>query len=124
MTQRDDSIGTADLTLAPGIREVTSEDGAALLDIEQGICFSLNPVGFKIWELLKKNFSLNQIVDALGTEFPVGRAQLRRDAQEFIEALRARHLLRRADEDESEARRPGFLRDLFRRFYSRRVTRM
>lgn len=122
MTQAHDSISITDLTPAAGIREVTSEDGAVLLDIEQGICFSLNPVGLKIWELLKKKFSLNQIVDALGSEFRVGREQLRCDAQEFIEALRARRLLRRVDQ--REARKPGLLRDLFRRFQSGRVSRM
>ena len=35
---------TAELAIAPGVREVASEDGAVLLDVEQGICFSLNPV--------------------------------------------------------------------------------
>ena len=45
------------LTIAPGVREVASEDGAVLLDVEQGVCFSLNPVGLKIWDLLKKGCS-------------------------------------------------------------------
>ena len=60
-------------TIAPGVRETASEDGAVLLDIEQGICFSLNPVGLRIWELLKKRCSLDQIADALGQEFSVPR---------------------------------------------------
>ena len=41
-----------DMVIPDGIRETVSEDGAVLLDIDQGICFSLNPVGLKIWELL------------------------------------------------------------------------
>jgi Coenzyme PQQ synthesis protein D (PqqD) len=84
-----------DFTIVPGVRETASEDGAVLLDIEQGICFSLNPVGLRIWELLKKRCSLDQIADALGQEFPVRRSQLLSDASEFIEALEGKRLIYR-----------------------------
>jgi hypothetical protein len=87
-----------DFTIATGVRETASEDGAVLLDIEQGICFSLNPVGLKIWELLKKRHSLDQIADALGQEFSVPRTQLLLDASEFIKALEAKHLIRRTND--------------------------
>ena len=83
----DQAMYTAELAIAPGVREVASEDGAVLLDVEQGVCFSLNPVGLKIWELLKKGCSLDQIADALGQEFPVSRPQLLSDATEFVAAL-------------------------------------
>jgi hypothetical protein len=75
-----------DFTIAPGVRETASEDGAVLLDIEQGICFSLNPVG------------LDQIADALGQEFSVPRDQLLSDASEFVGALEAKHLIRRPND--------------------------
>jgi len=94
----DQSTSTAELAIAPGVREVASEDGAVLLDVEQGVCFSLNPVGLKIWELLKKGCSLEQIADALGQEFCVSRPQLVSDATEFIAALEARNLVRRPGE--------------------------
>jgi hypothetical protein len=84
-----------DFTIAPGVRETASEDGAVLLDIEQGICFSLNPVGLRIWELLKNRCSIDQIADALGKEFPVPHSQLLSDASEFIEALEGKHLIYR-----------------------------
>ena len=67
----DPIISTEDIVIAPGVRETASEDGAVLLDIEQGICFSLNPVGLKIWELLKKRYSVDQIADALAQDFAV-----------------------------------------------------
>ena len=116
-----DPTDFTDLTTVPGVREVTSEDGAVLLDIEQGICFSLNPVGLKIWDLLKQKPSLDQIVDALATEFPIPREQLRSDALEFIDALRAKHLLHRASEREPQ--RPGFVNSLLRRFHFARAAR-
>jgi len=84
-----------DFTISPGVRETASEDGAVLLDVEQGICFSLNRVGLRIWELLKKRFSLDQIAEALGQEFPVSRSQLLSDATEFIAELEAKHLIHR-----------------------------
>ena len=87
-----------DFTIAPGVRETASEDGAVLLDIEQGICFSLNSVGLRIWELLKKGCSVDQIADALGQEFSVPRTELLSDANEFIEALEAKHLIRRPND--------------------------
>lgn len=89
---------SSELAVAPGVREVCSEDGAVLLDVEQGVCFSLNPVGLKIWELLKKGCSVAQIADALAQEFPVPRCQLLSDASEFIEALKAKHLIRRPNQ--------------------------
>jgi hypothetical protein len=102
-----------ELAIAPGVREVASEDGAVLLDVEQGVCFSLNPVGLKIWELLKKGCSFEQIADALGQEFPVGRPQLVSDAREFIEALEAKQLIRRPNQ--TAPKRSGFFENLLRR---------
>jgi Coenzyme PQQ synthesis protein D (PqqD) len=109
----DQAMNTAELAIAPGVREVASEDGAVLLDVEQGVCFSLNPVGLKIWELLKKGCSLDQIADALGQEFPVSRPQLLSDAMEFIAALEAKQLIRRPNQ--ATPKRSGFFENLLRR---------
>ena len=109
----DQATNTAELAIAPGVREVASEDGAVLLDVEQGVCFSLNPVGLKIWELLKKGCSLEQIADALGQEFPVSRPQLVSDATEFIAALEAKQLIRRPTQ--TTTKRSGFFENLLRR---------
>lgn len=91
----EDPIGIEDMVIAPGVRETASEDGAVLLDIEQGICFSLNPVGLKIWELLKRRYSVDQIADALAHDFPVPRSQLLSDVAEFLQSLEAKRLIRR-----------------------------
>ena len=91
----DPRITTEDIVIAPGVRETASEDGAVLLDIEQGICFSLNPVGLKIWELLKTHHSVDEIADDLAQDFPVSRSQLLSDVVEFLQALEAKRLIRR-----------------------------
>jgi Coenzyme PQQ synthesis protein D (PqqD) len=89
-------IDTLDLMIAPGVRETASEDGAVLLDIEQGICFSLNPVGSRIWELLKRRYSVDQIVDSMTHDFPVSRSQLLADIVEFLQSLEAKRLIHRS----------------------------
>jgi hypothetical protein len=109
----DHATNTAEVAIAPGVREVISEDGAVLLDVEQGICFSLNPVGLRIWELLKKGCSPDQIADELGQEFPVSRPQLVSDATEFMTALEEKQLIRRPNQ--TTPRRAGFFENLLRR---------
>jgi hypothetical protein len=86
-------ITIVNLVIAPGVRETTSEDGAVLLDIEQGVCFSLNPVGLKIWKLLQKGYSVNQVADALSQDFQMPRPQLISDTVEFIHALAEKQLV-------------------------------
>jgi hypothetical protein len=88
-------IDSREILIPEGIRQTTSPDGAVLLDIEQGICFSLNPVGLKIWELLKQGQPIDNVADTLANEFPVSREQLLADTQEFISALEAKQLIRR-----------------------------
>jgi hypothetical protein len=92
----EDLTTTEDLVIAVGIRETASEDGAVLLDIEQGICFSLNPVGLKIWELLKTHHSVDEIADDLAQDFPMSRSQILSDVVEFLQALEAKRLIRRS----------------------------
>jgi hypothetical protein len=82
-----------DIIIAPGVRETTSEDGAVLLDIDQGICFSLNPVGLRIWEMLKQHHSLERIIDALERDFHVPRTDLAVDVREFLRELEFKHLI-------------------------------
>src|SRR5579864_7855574 len=92
----ENPITTEDIVIAPGVRETASEDGAVLLDIEQGICFSLNPVGLKIWELLKTRHSVDEIADDLAQDFPISRSQILSDVVEFLRSLEAKRLIRRS----------------------------
>ena len=51
------------------VREIENQDGAVLLDIQQGLCFSINTVGARIWRMMKQEQSFAQIVDTLVEEF-------------------------------------------------------
>jgi|SRR5579864_3745025 hypothetical protein len=88
------AINFQDIIIAPSVRETASEDGAVLLDIEQGICFSLNPVGLRIWKMLAQRLSLDEIVDSLEREFHTARPELVTDICDFVRTLEAKNLIR------------------------------
>src|ERR1700722_84240 len=37
--------------ISPGVRATCNQDGAVLLDIDHGLCYSLNAVGGRIWQV-------------------------------------------------------------------------
>jgi len=88
------SLGTgAKVKLAEGIRDSFTQDGAVLLDIERGLCLSLNVVGAKVWQMLKQDWSGDQIIAALEREFAeTPRAQLQQDYIDFLRQLEANNL--------------------------------
>lgn len=80
--------------VSPTVRDVQNQDGAVLLDLQQGICFGLTPVGTKIWELLKTKEPLDQICKHLCSEYPeVTQECLAEDVRQFVQELQANHLL-------------------------------
>ncbi|HZE71043.1 MAG TPA: PqqD family protein [Pyrinomonadaceae bacterium] len=82
------------LTFRPSawVRDVQTADGVALLDIHQGTCFSLNPVGVRIWNMLKLQSSINEMSASIAAEFDVVEQQVRADVVEFIQRLDERGL--------------------------------
>jgi hypothetical protein len=75
------------IKIAKGVRETVNQDGAVLLDIEQGLWFSLNPVGAKIWEMVKDGHSVDEIADTLEKEFRMPRTQVVADISDFLKEL-------------------------------------
>lgn len=75
------------------VRETENQDGAVLLDIQQGLCFSINPIGSKIWNMMKQGQSFDRIVDNLAAEFSVPKEQVRDDVMEFATLLNQQGLL-------------------------------
>lgn len=51
------------------VRISGSRDGAVLLDIDRGRCFSLNATGARIWSCLQEGCSRIQILDLLSQNF-------------------------------------------------------
>lgn len=101
---------------SPSVRESNGLDGAVLLDIQQGICFSLNPVGAKIWALIKERKSTDDIVASLVKDFDVPEEQIRSDVAEFATLLKQNGLLLAAGKP--PAKRSGLIRAVIDRLVS------
>ena len=108
-----ESVNHSPIHIAKGVRETVNQDGAVLLDIEQGLCFSLNPVGTKIWEMIKAGRSVNEIADSLEEEFHLPRSQFLQDIADFLRQLQEMKLV---GEKSEVAEKPG----TFSRFLGRR----
>jgi hypothetical protein len=87
------ALKTGLLTPSDSVRVVQNQDGAVLLDIRQGLCLSMTPVGVKIWDLLRLNSSVDQITDSLAAQFSVPRQQVCEDVIAYINDLRQKGLL-------------------------------
>jgi hypothetical protein len=93
------------------VREVENQDGAVLLDIQQGLCFSLTPVAARIWQLLRLNLAVEEITSSICVEFQAPHDQVDKDVAEFLGSLRRHKLL--TDSDPHKSRHGGFLRSLW-----------
>jgi hypothetical protein len=74
--------------VSDGVRSTHGQDGAIVLDLQEGQMFNLNLVGSKILELLERGLTEPDIVDAITREFNTTREVVERDVREFIESLK------------------------------------
>jgi hypothetical protein len=104
----------------PGsVKEIQNQDGAVLLDIEQGVCFSLTPVASRIWQLLKVHCELEQIADTIAAEFTAPRNLVERDISEFLDSLHHHRLLLDGMDEQSRRSSGGWLRRKLSRLRAR-----
>jgi hypothetical protein len=64
-----------------------------MMSVTTGKYFALRGSAKYIWELLAEPVSLDEIIDAVETNYAVGRAQAEADCQRFIDDLVAKDLL-------------------------------
>jgi hypothetical protein len=79
--------------LSATVRSTHSQDGAIVLDVQQGQMFNLNFVGSRIFELLKSGSTESAIVDQISREFGVSRELVEKDVRDFLHNLEKRHLV-------------------------------
>jgi len=80
------------------VRATYTADGAALLDIDKGMFYSLNEVGARIWitiEASTAGITLESIVGALETHYQIPRQRLERDTAKCLEDLQRMKLIHR-----------------------------
>jgi hypothetical protein len=77
------------------LRSVANADGAAILDTEAGQITTLNSTGALVWKALERGQDVETIVANLACETGQQIEGVRKDIQDFINALRKLNLLSR-----------------------------
>jgi Coenzyme PQQ synthesis protein D (PqqD) len=85
--------------ISNSVRSTHGQDGAIVLDVQQGQIFNLNPVGSRILELLEQGSSEAEIVNTISREFSADIDMVRDDVQEFLRTLKAYKLLKTSGAD-------------------------
>ena len=87
--------------VSEAVRSTHGQDGAIVLDVQQGQMFNLNLVGSRILELLECGSSESQIVDTVSREFNADAEVVKNDVREFLETLKTYKLLKRQGSNET-----------------------
>ncbi len=84
--------------VSSSVRATYTEDGGVLLDIQKGLCYSLNPVGARVWitiEASQTGIDLQGLVDVMETHYKLSRDELERDITEYLSKLESMGLVQR-----------------------------
>ncbi len=63
------------------------DDETVMMDTDSGFYFGLNAVASVIWELLKEEHTLEQLVDKLMMEYTVSREQCLRETTQLLQQM-------------------------------------
>lgn len=83
------------MTHSMGLRTVVSEDGAAILDIENNSITTLNPTGSFVWQGMQRGESIDTITARLAQETGEDPDSIAKDVKHFFEELKKQKLLPR-----------------------------
>lgn len=116
----DMTTKSSDLKISASVRIAETQDGAVLLDVKQGLCFNINPVGALIWKQLSEGCEADQICRNLADRFNISTEQACTDVQEFLQDLREKQLLQDVESTPSQSKRARGLVEVFRELWSSR----
>ncbi|MGC2733682.1 MAG: PqqD family protein [Candidatus Acidiferrales bacterium] len=68
-------------------------DEAAILNLKNSVYYGMNPVGARIWELLKQPKSVSELRDILLEEFEVDEARCGKDLLALLGTLQGEGLI-------------------------------
>jgi hypothetical protein len=69
------------------------QDELVLLELKRGVYFGLDPIGTRIWQLLREERSLQNVLTALVEEYEVEEPQGAEDILDLVQRLREQGLL-------------------------------
>jgi Coenzyme PQQ synthesis protein D (PqqD) len=87
--------------VSPDVRSTYSEDGAVLLDIRKGLCYSLNPAAARVWSTVEASPSgidFPGLVEVMETHYKISHEQLESDITEYLAKLEEMGLVQRNGE--------------------------
>jgi hypothetical protein len=87
------------LRVGAGVHARRFGDEVVLVDVRQGVYFSLNEVGSIVWQALESGASLDQVVSGVITAFAVDEATARADVIKLTDELVAAGLLERLGDE-------------------------
>jgi Coenzyme PQQ synthesis protein D (PqqD) len=96
-SRMDENKNGTTWAISSHVRATISPDGAVLLDIEKGLCYSLNVVGAKIWQVIESgagHATFKDLVNALASQFNVSQDELARDIEEYLQELEKKLLIK------------------------------
>ena len=82
------------ISIQPDVLSQTVDKEAVLLDLKNELYYGLNEVGARIWQLLQKDNSLEQIKEVLLEEYDVDETLLQKDLDTLVSALKQADLIR------------------------------
>ena len=94
----EDTKNNVKWAVSSHVRATYTADGAVLLDINKGICYSLDAVAARLWATIdacQAGITLEGIVGAVGTHFKVSHQELESDTAEWLDKLHRMGLVHR-----------------------------
>jgi hypothetical protein len=73
--------------VSDSVRSAHGQDGAIVLDVQQGQMFNLNLVGSRILQMLEKGKAEPVITAQISQEFGIREEIVRADLKEFVQTL-------------------------------------
>ena len=86
-------ILTRRLTPSPDAAESAVGDETVILHLVNGTYYGLDPVGTRIWGMVKQGTSTPEICATLAAEYDIDLATIEADARRFLTDLEAQEIL-------------------------------
>lgn len=69
------------------------DDELGMMSIKRGLYYTLNPVGKRIWEILKHQIKISEVIDTLRKEYDIEQLVCEKDVLELIVLLEQNELI-------------------------------